>query len=150
MKVGSYKMRSYLPGILVALLIGGVSSCGKPARQPTEKSSLEPALGAVDVPARDGTLKHGSVSVGGWAVAESTVQRVALYVDRQFVGYGTMGVNRPDIVKAFPNFPNTATSGWNAVIDLSPFPEGDHQMVMQIETKAGNVHDLPAVPFKVH
>ena len=60
-----------------------------------------------------------------------------------------MGVNRPDIVKAFPTFPNTATSGWNAVIDLSPFPEGDHQMVMQVQTKAGNVHDLPAIPFKI-
>ena len=65
-------MRSFLPGILVALLIGGVSSCSRPTRQPTEKSSLEPILGAVDVPARDGILKRGSVSVGGWAVAKIT------------------------------------------------------------------------------
>ena len=141
-------MRFFLPGILGALLIGGIVSCSRP-RQPTEKSSLEPILGAVDVPARDGTLKRGPAPVGGWAIAESSVRRVALYVDKQFVGYGTMGGNRPDIVKAYPAFPNTATSGWNGVIDLSPFPEGDHQLVMQVETKAGNVHDLPLVPFKV-
>ena len=140
-------MRFVLAGILLALLT--VISCSRPATRPTEKSSLEPILGAVDVPARNGSVKRGPVPAGGWAIAESSVQRVALYVDKQFVGYGTMGSNRPDIVKAYPAFPNTATSGWNGIMDLSPFPEGEHQLVMQVETKAGNVHDLAPVPFKI-
>ena len=144
-------MRSSFPGMFVLVLLIGGASCGRPApsRRPTEKSSLEPVLGAIDAPARDAVLKGGTVTAGGWAVAESGVKRVVLYIDKQFVGYATIGGDRPDIVKAFSSFPDTATSGWNAAIDISPFPEGDHQMVLQVETKAGNVHDFPAVPFKI-
>jgi hypothetical protein len=90
-----------------------------------------------------------TVAAGGWAVAETGVQRVALYIDQQFVGFAALGGGRPDIAKAYPSFPDAGRSGWNVVIDLSRFTEGDHQIIMQVKTKAGNVHDFPAVPFKI-
>ena len=133
--------------VVVALFMGGVS-CSRAPKQATEKSSLEPIVGSVDVPPVNGTLKIGAVGIGGWALAESGVQRVAIYIDRQFVGFATMGGSRPDILRAFNSFPNAITSGWNAIIDTSPFPPGEHLLVMQIESKAGNVHDFPPVRFK--
>lgn len=148
-------MRSSLAGIFVVALSLTCASCGNSpapapvARQATEKSPLEPILGAIDAPARDSVLKSGPITAGGWAIAESGVKRVVLYIDKQFVGYATVGGNRPDIVRAFASFPDTSTSGWNAIIDVSAFPEGDHQMALQVESKAGNVHDFPVVPFKI-
>jgi len=143
------QMGSSLPGIAIALLLLGVS-CSGPGSSggQKEKSSLEPILGALDVPAPGATMK-GAMTVAGWAVAESGVQRVALYIDQRFAGFASVGGNRPDIAKAYATFPDAATSAWGAVVDLSPFTPGDHQIVMQVKTKAGNVHDFPAVPFKI-
>lgn len=140
----------HVPGIVVmtALLIGMSCSRREPPRQPTEKSTLEPILGAIDAPA-SGSVAKQTLTAGGWAVAESGVQKVVLYIDRQFVAYASIGGQRPDIAKAYSSFPNAATSGWGAIIDLSPFAEGDHQIVLQVKTKDGNTHDSPPVTFKI-
>ena len=90
-----------------------------------------------------------SSMVGGWALAEDGVQRVAIYVDKQFVTFATLGGDRPDIAKAFPAFANAGKSGWNVVVDLSSMIEGDHEMVVQVKSKGGSVHDFPAIPFKI-
>src|ERR1022692_4183582 len=50
---------------------------------------LEPILGALDAPARGNTLR-GTGIVGGWAVAESRVKRIAIYVDGQFVSFAPL------------------------------------------------------------
>jgi hypothetical protein len=134
-----------MPGIAIVLLLSGVS-CNKIIGK--RGSSLEPFLGSVDVPKRGGTLR-GSTMVGGWALAEDGVQRVAIYVDKQFVTFATLGGDRPDIAKAFPAFANAGKSGWNVVVDLSSMIEGDHEMVVQVKSKGGSVHDFPAIPFKI-
>lgn len=138
------KTRS-MSGIAIVLLLSGVS-CNKIIGK--RSSSLEPFLGSVDVPKRGGTLR-GSTMVGGWALAEDGVQRVAIYVDKQFVTFATLGGDRPDIAKAFPAFANAGKSGWNVVVDLSSMIEGDHEMVVQVKSKGGSVHDFPAIPFKI-
>jgi hypothetical protein len=131
--------------IVMLLLFSGMVSCKRYSR---EKSNLEPILGVVDLPAKGATV-HGAAPIGGWAVADSGVQRVVLYVDKQFIAFAALGGDRPDIAKAFPVFSDAAKSGWSTVIDFSQMIEGDHELVMQVKTKAGNVHDFPPVPFKV-
>ncbi len=133
----------------VAILIVSAVSCGNITSRRRSSSSLEPILGSLDVPKRGGTLQGATAIVGGWALAEDGVQRVAIYVDKQFVTFATLGGDRPDIAKAFPSFKDGAKSGWNVVLDLNPMLEGDHEMVVQIKSKGGSVHDLPATPFKV-
>lgn len=138
-------------GIAIFLLLLGAPSCGKTGgykSQGTQKSALEPILGSVDIPPRGATLS-GTLTAGGWALAESGVDRVAIYFDKQFMTFATLDGNRPDIAKAFGSFPNAASSGWGAVIDLSQMIEGDHEMLMQVKSKAGHVHDFPPVPFKI-
>jgi N-acetylmuramoyl-L-alanine amidase len=135
-----------MSGIAIVLLLTGIS-CNKITGK--RRSSLEPFLGALDVPRRGGTLQGATAIVGGWALAEDGVQRVAIYVDKQFVTFATLGGDRPDIAKAFPAFANPGKSGWNVVLDLSSMLEGDHEMVVQVKSNGGNVHDFPPVPFKV-
>jgi len=113
------------------------------------RSSLAPILGSLDVPKRGGTLPGSKVIIGGWALAEGGVERVAIYVDKEFLTMASLGGDRPDIAKAFPSFANAGKSGWNVAVDLSPMPDGDHEMMMQVKSKGGNVHDFPPVPFKI-
>ena len=147
-------MWSRLPacGVLIsiAIVLLLIPSCKKGVGPggSTQKSALEPILGSVDIPRRGASLT-GTLTAGGWALAESGVDRVAIYIDKQFITFATLDGNRPDIVKAFPGFPNAANSGWGVVIDLSQLVEGDHELLMQVKSKAGHIHDFPTVPFKI-
>lgn len=138
---------STLTGIAIGLLLFGVS-CNKPVPK-RQANPLQPILGVIDFPTRGATLQGSSATIGGWALAEDGVQRVAIYVDKQFIVFATLGGNRPDIAKAFPHFTGAATSGWSVIMNFSQMLEGEHEMVMQIKTKGGNIHDFPPVPFKV-
>jgi Bacterial Ig domain len=144
-KLGKLMKALSMTSIAIVLLSG--VSCSKMIGK--RRSSLEPVLGSVDVPKPGATLRGSTVMVGGWAVAEQGVQRVAIYVDKQFVTFATLGGDRPDIAKAFASFPNAGKSGWNVVLNLSSMLEGNHEMVVQVKSKGGNVHDFPAIPFKV-
>jgi hypothetical protein len=139
-----------LPGIAIALMLVGASSCSgqKSSGEHSNVSGTERILGVIDIPLRDATVKR-AVTAGGWALAESGVQSVSIYVDQQFVTLATLGFSRPDVGKKFYDFPNPATSGWGAYVDLSSFANGDHQMKIQVKTKAGHVSDLPPAPFRI-
>jgi N-acetylmuramoyl-L-alanine amidase len=136
-------------GFTVVLLLCGVSCSKVAGKRQRSSSGLEPILGSVDVPKRGSILDAPNTVAGGWAIAEDGVQRVAIYIDKQFITYASLGGDRPDIAKAFPSFPNPGKSGWNVVLDLSSMLEGDHDLVVQVKSNGGNVHDLPPVPFKV-
>ena len=110
---------------------------------------LEPILGALDAPVRGSTLRETGV-VGGWAVAESGVKRIAIYLDGQFVSFAALDGKRPDIAKLYTKtFPDAETSGWTAVLDVSKMADGEHQMVAQVKTNKGGVREFGPLPFKV-
>lgn len=138
-------MRYSVIYIAIGMLLVG-SSCGRMGSH--TGSALEPVLGSVDIPKRGATFKD-TMTTGGWAVAESGVDRIAIYVDKQFMTFASLDGKRPDIAKMFAKFPNAGDSGWGAIVDLSSLIEGDHEMLMQVKTKSGNIHDFPPVPFKI-
>src|ERR1039458_4426931 len=85
---------------LVAILAAGVAAntgCSSYSRETKPKQiPLEPVLGSLDSPVRGGTVR-GSMLVGGWAIAESGVKWIAIYIDRQFVVFATVDGRRDDI-----------------------------------------------------
>jgi hypothetical protein len=110
---------------------------------------LEPILGSLDAPARGSTLRETGV-VGGWAVAESGVKRIAIYLDGQFVSFAALDGKRPDIAKLYSRtFPDAETSGWTAVLDVSKMADGEHQIVAQVKTNMGGIREFGPVPFQV-
>jgi hypothetical protein len=110
---------------------------------------LEPILGALDAPARGSTLRETGV-VGGWAVAESGVKRIAIYIDRQFVAFAYIDGRRDDIAKLYEkDFPGAQLSGWTVVLDVSKMADGEHEMVAQVKTNKGGIREFGPVPFQV-
>jgi hypothetical protein len=110
---------------------------------------LEPILGALDAPARGNTLR-GTGIVGGWAVAESRVKRIAIYVDGQFVSFAPLDAKRPDIAKLYAKtFPDAEASGWTTMLDVTGMADGEHQIVAQVKTNNGGIREFGPVPFKV-
>ena len=147
-------MHKIVRGISLAALLAfgpGASVGCRPCSQNGGPAGvlLEPILGALDAPVRGSTLRETGV-VGGWAVAESGVRRIAIYLDRQFVSFAALDGKRPDIAKLYTKtFPDAETSGWTAVLDVSKMADGEHQMVAQVKTNKGGVREFGPLPFKV-
>ena len=117
--------------------------CGsKPAETGTSQSRLP--FGATDIPHPAETLR-GTVPVGGWALSEDGIDRVAIYVDRSYVLTATLGGARPDVAKIYGSLPNAATSGFNALLDTSSFPPGNHEIVVQAHSKGGAYRDIAVI-----
>jgi hypothetical protein len=147
-------MNKTVRAILLAAILafGPASSVGcRPCSQNGGPAGtlLEPILGALDAPVRGSTLRERGV-VGGWAVAESGVKRIAIYLDGQFVSFAALDGKRPDIAKLYTKtFPDAETSGWTAVLDVSKMADGEHQMVAQVKTNKGGIREFGPVPFQV-
>lgn len=109
----------------------------------------EPIQGSLDAPARGSTLRETGI-VGGWAVAKYGVKRVGIYVDHQLIRYTETGGKREDVGKIFgKDFPGADTAGWTFVMDVSKMADGDHQMMMRVESNGGGVKEFDPVPFRV-
>jgi hypothetical protein len=134
------KSRSF--GMLI-LVIGLAAMTG--CRRAPVTGGKEAIAGSLDAPARGSTMKEKGI-VGGWAVADSGVKRVGIYMDRQLLQYTAPDVKREDIVKIFPKAGN---SGWTVMVDVSRVADGNHEIVAKVESNQGNVREFGPVPFQV-
>ena len=104
-------------------------------------------LGSFYPPAPNQTLA-GKVLIGGWAIDESGIQAVHIYLDRAYVMDASIGVDRPDVAKVYPAFKKDMISGWNAILDTSTVPSGTHELIAKVQAKDGAQRDF-AVPIVI-
>jgi len=140
--------------LVLALGLGANVGCrsnpgGSSSGQKGSAAPLEPILGSLDAPAKGSTLRETGI-VGGWAVAGSGVKRVGIYIDRQFNRFVNLDGKRPDIAKLYgKDYPGADMAGWTFILDVSKMADGDHQMVMRVESNKGAIRDFDPVPFQV-
>jgi hypothetical protein len=77
------------------------------------------------------------------------VEKVAIYVDRNFVTEATLGGPRPDVAKIFPGHPDSNAAGWSATLDTGQVTEGPHELTVQARSKAGATRDLGTINIVV-
>jgi hypothetical protein len=135
---------------ILALAIGATAGCccGPHGDSSNERDVLEPILGSLDAPVRGSTVR-GLATFGGWAVAESQVKWVAIYIDRQLVSLTSVGGTREDVAKRYYKLPAAAKSGFSVAIDTTPMAAGEHQIVAQVKSNLGAVREFGPVPFQV-
>ena len=105
-------------------------------------------FGVVDSPHTGDTLR-GRSTLRGWALSESEIESVAVYMDRTLAGFATLGVSRPDVQKASPAFPGAAESGWQLDFDVTGMKPGPHELEIQARSRRGATRDLGDVPVTV-
>jgi len=88
-----------------------------------------PPFGALDIPA-DGAVVEGSMALGGWALDDLDVRRVAIFRDPVtgetglvYLGDATFvpGV-RPDVAAAYPALPGRDRAGWGFLVLTNMLP----------------------------
>jgi|HubBroStandDraft_4_1064222.scaffolds.fasta_scaffold750025_1 hypothetical protein len=105
-------------------------------------------FGVVDSP-RPREALRGHATLRGWALSESEIESVAVYLDRTLAGFATLGVSRPDVRKAFPAFPRAAEAGWQLDFDVTGMKSGPHELEIQARSRQGATRDLGDVAVTV-
>jgi tetratricopeptide (TPR) repeat protein len=93
--------------------------------------------GHIDIPG-EGANISGKVRSGGWAVSKaSPISEIWIYMDNNPLAPATLGGARPDVAKALPTAFGAATSGWNAILDTTDTPAGQHSLSVRARLKDG-------------
>jgi GT2 family glycosyltransferase len=85
---------------------------------------------------------QGSVEVRGWALAPSGVERLQILLDDKPVGEAKYGLLRPDVQRAYPDFPDSDRSGFSFVFDSRQASDGAHRITVRAVAKAGAVREV--------
>lgn len=109
-------------------------------------SDIFTPLGSVDSPAPNAQLS-GTVNVAGWALDDTAVSRVDIYVDGTLAGTAAYGGSRPDVANDLPNAP--AAIGYNFSLNTTMYSNGSHIVVVRAVDTSGNVAVFPDVPVTI-
>jgi hypothetical protein len=102
------------PAIVCALWLGACSGDPRPLRQ-TERNA--PTIGFIDAPAAMATVGP-RFTVAGWALDESKVERVRIFLDDELAASVPLTVLRPDVETSYKvAFGVGLPHGFNATID---------------------------------
>lgn len=92
----------------------------------------------LDNPA-DGSRVDGNVlTVRGWALADSGIQEVKVYVNNVLKGNAVYGSNRPDVNRVFPGYNVGDNSGYNLTVNIGNLNSGIHKVKVVAIAKDGS------------
>jgi MoaA/NifB/PqqE/SkfB family radical SAM enzyme len=70
----------------------------------------------------DGAILHGNVEIDGWALDLESVSKIEIVINDITVGNARLGLERREVERVYPNFKNSAKSGyhWKSIRERSP------------------------------
>jgi len=82
----------------------------------------------------------GSLKVAGWVVATSKVVSLHVDIEGQARGTARFGKPRPDVGRAFPDFPDAQKSGFDFAADLPGSFQGENTIHLIVGLADGTAH----------
>jgi ADP-heptose:LPS heptosyltransferase/GT2 family glycosyltransferase len=96
---------------------------------------------SIDAPAIiDGVAEtpvRGNLQINGWGLARAGVAQVEIAIDGTPMALADYGIRRLDIRAAFPDWPDSLASGFNALIPHRVLPQGSRTVTVTLRDKAG-------------
>jgi hypothetical protein len=109
-------------------------------------SDIMTPLAVVEQPQANSQIA-GKVNVSGWALDDTAVSSVDVYVDGVLAGNATYGGNRSDVGNDFPHAPTGI--GYGFLLDTSQYGNGAHTIEVRVLDSSGNLAVLPHVPVTI-
>ena len=142
-QITSVRRCARLLALVAALSLA--ASCADAGRDPRN----ELPFGVVDAPRPGDVVPPGRILVGGWAMDDSAVDEILVYLDSHFAASTTLNVARPDVAKAFPQYARSSdVHGWNVRIEVPNSP-GAHTIIVQAVDDHGATRDLGTVTITI-
>jgi hypothetical protein len=93
------------------------------------------------------TISGNSVTISGWAIDDTAVSGVQVFVDGQLNGNATYGINNAGIQQYLPNAP--VNCGWTYTLDSTRLANGTHVITVQARDPSNNLAIFPPVAVTV-
>ena len=93
----------------------------------------------LDNPTSNLSVTDGKLRVRGWALNAYGVKQVKVYVDGKYIGDAAYGVSRTDVAKVYPNYYNSANSGFDTTFNISNLSNGTKKLKVEIICNDGTV-----------
>jgi len=110
--------------------LAGLNALYSSANSPMKVSLEEPS---------NNQVASGVSNIRGWAVADSGIDRVEIYIDNVLQGNSPYGSERTDVGAAYPTRPNATNSGFALTINWSTLYEGPHTVVARAYDNLGHI-----------
>jgi len=103
----------------------------------------------IDTPS-NGARVSGRVFAGGWAFSKGpAIVGVPIYIDNAPFAEATMGIERPDVARAFPEASNALVSGWQAIVETSGIAAGEHVLSVHAKLLDGSLLEVGSIKIVV-
>jgi hypothetical protein len=76
----------------------------------------------------DGSTTAGVSNIRGWAIGDSNIMSVGLYIDGDYIADIPHGGTREDVGNAFPTHPSSIESGYSMAVAWGLFSPGQHDI----------------------
>ncbi len=96
----------------------------------------------LDEPTTNFTVKAGKLKIRGWALADSGVKEVRVYVDGKDLGTVPYGTSRADVNKVYPGYSSGNNPGFDGTINLGGMPSGTKKLTIKITANDGTAQTI--------
>lgn len=147
-----FEMIMIRPSALRSTPFGGVTySAEVPEIELTNTSeATQPLILKIEEPI-SGVTSSGISNLRGWVVSSSNVDKVELFVDGNYWTDIPQGGTRDDVASAFPEYPNSALSGFSMAFPYSELTQDKHTFLIRATNIEGAVTEqvvrFPSVRF---
>jgi Big-like domain-containing protein len=136
--------RAIALGLLLACISGGCRREAVTSSPPTPDPHNQLPFGNVEAPRNNDTVGR-IVDVAGWALDDSAVRFVRVYVDGTYQVTAQITVPRPDIETVYPKYVTPDSKhGWSTAVDLGD-RAGLHEVLVQAVDDHGASRNIGTV-----
>lgn len=104
-----------------------------PANALVQQNVIKP-MTVIDIPIVN-EFVQGNVDIVGWALNQSGVSKINIYLDDKFVGETGLSISRPDVIKVFPEYNQEDKVGFKYTLPAASLSEGQHKVTVEVVGK---------------
>ncbi|WP_305085624.1 glucosaminidase domain-containing protein, partial [uncultured Clostridium sp.] len=101
-----------------------------------------PFRSTLDEPVADKKVTSDKLKIRGWALANSGVKEVRVYVDGKDLGTVPYGTLRADVNKVYPGYSSGNNPGFDGTINISSISAGNKNLTIKITANDGTTQTI--------
>ena len=102
-------------------------------------------VSVLDSPSNLSLITSDSVNFSGWALNDSGVKTVNIYIDKVKVVSPAINIARADVVAVYPGYQNTNVCGFSANVNISYLSTGEHSVTLEAIGNDGSINVVNSI-----
>ena len=94
---------------------------------------------SLDEPNANEKITSNSLKISGWALADSGIKEVRVYIDGTDLGTIPYGKSRPDVNNVYPGYSSGNNAGFGGTINISNIAAGNKKVSVKITANDGTI-----------